>query len=210
MVLVSKALCKYCEKINFDALRGPSDTDLKDVIARRINGERLAQLKPGTTVENVSLGPLSRIREDASRCPLCSLFYEVVVRQGATYRFGSVLKTLDCDDVVFRADSTFFIRIFGGRSTNNGHFVLRRLSLTGHLVNSPDNCIAYFDHVLQACDVGTFLNHDTHQEVPRMHFGGRRRPPRLDLQLIHDWIHICSEKHGQACTLDSTRTNKTE
>ena len=97
----SASLCSYCEKISFDALRGPSKADIED-LGNGEPGERFAR----TAIERqkVGLGTLNRMLRDASSCALYSLFYRIIKRQGAAYQHRSAFKTLESDDIQFRAD----------------------------------------------------------------------------------------------------------
>ncbi|KAL9126457.1 MAG: hypothetical protein Q9217_004495 [Psora testacea] len=151
-ISASQSLCGHCKQINFDALRGPSAIDLRDLAGGKIAGERFA----GTGQDKVDLGTLGRIHKDASQCRLCSLFYDLIQRQGASYQRRSVYRTLDSDDIYFRADPDlcYYARIQASGTNSNGSFILRQLSLTAHKVLSPQNTIAYFDNVIQVCGDG--------------------------------------------------------
>ena len=213
-------LCNYCKQINFDALRGPSAADIEHLISSRGTGERFARVLPGTNHDKVVLGTLSRIRKDSSNCPLCALFCRIIDRQGAVYRHGLAYETLDSSDIEFRADPdlSYYARLIslGTSTTGTETFVLRRLNLTAHAAPSPDNSIAYFDNVLQVCDVGTLsapLNHPATRTNPvadRMPFGGRKRPLKLDLQCVRDWMQICVDEHGQSCALKPAQVDTTQ
>ena len=94
--------------------------------------------------------------------------------------------------------------------------MLRRLNLTAHAAPSPDKSIAYFDNVLQLCDVGILsapLHHPatrTNPPADRMPFGGRKRPLKLGLQCVRDWMQICVDEHGQSCTLKPAQVDRTQ
>ncbi len=212
-ISASQSLCDHCKQINFDALQGPSAMDMKDLAEGKIVGERFA----GKVQDKVDLGTFGRIRKDASKCQLCSLFYYIIQRQGATYQHRSVYKTLDSDDIHFRADPDlcYYARIEALNTDSNGTFVLRRLSLTAHKVLSPDSTIAYFDHAIQICDnnilktpteASTFQTHNTADEIL---FGGRLRPPTIDLQLVHRWMRICADEHAGHCSVDLAQVDNT-
>lgn len=214
----AESLCEVCKEINFDALRGPSVIDVQDIIAARFEGERFATVKPGTSHEKVTLGPLRRIKKDAQRCSLCSLFFRIIEMQGAIYQHNSAYATLDSNDIMFRADPdlSYYARIIGVNDSRGGHFVLRRLNLTCHSKNSPDNPVAYFDHLLQVCNVGTLSNFSNglaiqpHRTEISMPFGGRKRSPKLDLELVRSWMQICINEHGRHCLLDSSHVESTQ
>ena len=212
---LSKLLCSRCGDINFDALRGPPAIDVERLASGRGPHHRLAQVKPGTSLEKVGLGTLSRIRKDSSDRPLCALFYQIIIRQGAVYRRDLAYHTLESSDIQFRADPdlSYYAKIGGINSTSTDIFEFRRLSLTAHAELSPDNAIAYFDNVLQVCDVGTLAEDpatQAHHRTERMPFGGRKRPPSLSLQLVHGWVQICDDEHGRLCSLDSAQVDDTQ
>ena len=212
----AELLCEVCKEINFDALHSPSVNDVQDIIAARFEGERFATVKPGTSHEKVTLGPLSRIKKGAPRS-LCSLFLRIIEMQGAIYQHNLAYATLDSNDIVFRADPdlSYYARI-GVNDSRGGHFVLRRLSLTCYLTSFPDNPVAYFDHLLQVCNVGTLpdfgndLAVQPHRTGTSMPFEGRKRPPKLDLELVRSWLQICTNEHGHHCLLDSAQVDSTQ
>ena len=213
-----KPLCSRCKQINFDALRGPSATDLEHLAAGNGTGERFAQVLPGTNHDKVNLGTLSRIRSDSSNCPLCALFYHIINRQGAVYWHRLAYETLDSGDIEFRADPdlSYYARIIGLDTASQTSFVFRRLNLTAHTATSPDNAIAYFDNVLQVCDVGALSARikqsatQAHRRAERMPFGGRKRPLTSDLQLVHVWMRICADEHGTLCILDQAQVDSSQ
>lgn len=181
-------------------------------------GERFAQVLPGTNHDKVGLGTLSRIRKDSLKCPLCALFCHIVNRQGAVYWHRLAYETLDSSDIEFRADPdlSYYVRIIRLGSASRGSFVFRRLNLTAHATTSPDNVVAYFDNVLQVCDVGTLSGAVERSETravgnaERMLFGGRKRPLMLDIKLVHDWMQICANEHGPLCIMDPAQVDSTQ
>lgn len=181
-------------------------------------GERFAQVLPGTNHDKVGLGTLSRIRKDSLNCPLCALFCHIVNRQGAVYQHRFAYKTLDSSDIEFRADPdlSYYARIIRLDSASRNSFVFRRLNLTAHATTSPDNVVAYFDNVLQVCDVGTLSGAVERSETralrdaEKMPFGGRKRPLTLDLKLVHHWMHSCADGHGPLCMLDPAQGDSTQ
>ena len=213
-----KSLCDRCRMINFDALRGPSDTDIDRLTRREAPNHRHAPISQGTSLEKVDLGTLSRIRRDSSSCPLCALFYGIFQRQGAVYWHHLASKTLDSPDIFFRADPdlSYYVKIGGFDVGTDESFVFRRLDLTAHMVHSPDNAIAYFDNVIQVCDVDTLSvvaddpAMQSHRIAKSMPFGGRRRPPLLDLYHVRDWMRICADEHGLSCSLNSAQVDSTQ
>ena len=214
----SASLCSYCEKISFDALRGPSKADIED-LGDGEPGERFIRTAIERQVK-VGLGTLNRILRDASSCTLCSLFYRIIKRQGAAYQSRSALKTLDSDDIQFRADPdlSYYARITLAEGSSSPSFVLRRLNLTAHARLPVDNHdwnspVALFDHVLQVCNRGTLSavpNNNTPMSTDwtgvDMLFGGRKRSPTIDLQLLRRWMTICTNEHERSCSLSSTQT----
>ena len=213
-----KPLCSRCKQINFNALRGPSATDIEDLATGKVTGERSAQVALDTDSATVGLGTLSRIRHASSNCPLCALFCHIVNRQGAVHWDHLAYETLDRSDIEFRADPdlSYYARISGLDEASSGNFVFRRLNLTARAASSPDNAVAYFDHVLQVCDVGTLsapLGQSATQarrRAGKMPFGGRRRPLTLDFQLVNEWIQICADEHGPLCMLDQAQVNSSQ
>ena len=211
-------LCSRCEQINFDALRGPSAADIEHLTTSTGTSERFAQVAPGTSQEKVGLGTLSRIRKDSSYCPLCALFLYIITRQGAVYRHHLAYETLDSSDIEFRADPdlSYYARLTCLDATGTENFVFRRLNLTAHAATSPDNPMAYFENVLQACDVGTLsapvehLATQVNRTAERMLFGGRKRLLTVDLQLVHKWIQICANEHGLHCMLNPIQVDSTQ
>ena len=201
-MLSSKPLCARCKQINFGALRGPSASDIEHLTTSTATGERFAGIEPGSNQAMVGLGTLSRIRKDAPNCPLCGLFHQIISRQGAIYRRGLTFETLDNADIEFRADPdlSYFARIMSLDAAGTENFVIRRLNITAYEANAPDRSIAYFDNVIQVCDVGTVSGSlgypsQTHGAAAMMPFGGRKRPLRLDIQFVLDWMHICADDH---------------
>lgn len=211
-------LCTHCRQIDFNALRGPSATDMEHLITGDGTGERFAQVLPGTSHDKVGLGTLSRIRKDSLKCPLCALFCHIVNRQGAIYWHRLAYETLDSSVIEFRADPdlSYYARITRLDAASRNSFVLRRLNLTAHATTSPDNVVAYFDNVLQVCDVGTLSGAVERPETralgdaEKMPFGGRKRPLRMDLKLVNQWMQICSDEHGALCMLDSAQVDNTQ
>ena len=123
-------------------------------------------------------------------------------------------ETLDDENVVFWADPdvSYYGNITDPRKDDYTRFVIRRLSLTAHLIHDPGLSIACFDHVLQACSVGTVSS--TSREFPfqdlgsgttRMLFGGRKRPQVVDIQWLQKWIDICENEHNLACSLTESQ-----
>ena len=151
-----KPLCSYCQQISFDALRGPSTTDVNGLANGEITGHSYSQVLSGTSHYKINLGSLTRIRKDSSHCPLCTLFCRIIKKQGAVYWRDLGYETLDSNDIEFIADPEYsyhaIIESLNRKST--GVFVYRRLSLTAHSIRSPDFVLDYFDHVLQVCEVG--------------------------------------------------------
>ena len=198
----SYTLCDYCRKTNFDALRGPPIADMEGLtvgVSLRKEGQ-----------EKVELGTLARIRSCSSGCALCSLFLQIIGRQGATYQQSSNNRTLDAENVQFRADPdlSYYGKITVNKRASDRWFVLRRLNVTAHVGASDSPPVALFDHALQVCDIGTLVapafKHAL--EPPKrssesMPFGGRERPLTLDLQLVRRWMHICSTEHAARCSL---------
>ena len=218
-MLAFKPLCSRCRQINFDALRGPSAIEVDRLAAGKAPpGHSHAQVLPGTSLDKVNLGTLSRIQKDASDCPLCTLFYQIIKRQGAVYWHHSAHETLDSSDIQFRADPdlSYYAKIGGLDAANTGVFVFRRLNLTAHAAPTPDEAIAYLDNVLQVCDAGTLsapakdLATQAHRKAKAMPFGGRKRPLTLDLQLVRGWMRICTNEHGKHCLLDSALLDSTQ
>ena len=213
-----KPLCNTCQQISFDALRGPSTNDVNDLANGEITGRRFPQVIPGTSHDMIDLGSLSRIHKDASHCPLCTLFCRIIKKQGAVYWHHAAYETLDSSDIEFRADPdlSWYAKIGSLDRTSTGIFQSRRLSLTAHSVHSPDFAIAYFDHVLQVCEVGILSASankpamQAHRTADGMPFGGRKRPPTLDLQLVHGWMQICTNEHGRHCLLDEAQCDSTQ
>ena len=70
-------LCDICSKICFDALRGPSVTQLEQ--ARREGSDVTTS---GAKPDKVDLGSLDGIEKRAMFCGLCRLFNHVLNRQG--------------------------------------------------------------------------------------------------------------------------------
>lgn len=216
-MLAFKNLCSRCKQINFDALRGPPATDIERLATGRASDHWTAQVIPGTNLDKVELGTLIRIRKDAADCPLCALFYQIINRQGAVYWYDSAYETLDSTDIQFRADFdlSYYAKIGGLNTASTEVFVFRRLCLTAHAPRSPNYAIAYFDHVLQVCDVGALSVPARDPETQADHiargmpFGGRKRPPILDLQLVHNWMQFCADEHGQLCLLDLAQVDGT-
>lgn len=120
-----KALCTYCRRIDSNALRGPSATDMEHLTTGDGTGERFAQVLPGTNHDKAGLGTLNRIRKDSLNCPLCALFYHIVNRQGAVYRHRFAYETLDSSDIEFRADPdlSYYARIIRLDSASRNIFV---------------------------------------------------------------------------------------
>lgn len=213
-----KPLCNTCQQISFDALRGPSTNDVNDLANGEITGLRFPQVIPGTSHDMINLGSLSRIHKDASHCPLCTLFCRIIKKQGAVYWHHSAYETLDSSDIEFRADPdlSWYAKIGSLDRTSTGIFQSRRLSLTAHSVHSPDFAIAYFDHVLQVCEVGILSASankpamQAYRTADGMPFGGRKRPPTVDLQLVHGWMQICTNEHGRHCLLDGAQCDSTQ
>ncbi len=218
-MLAFKPLCSHCKQINFDALRGPPAIDIERLATGRASdywtGHRHAQVIPGTNLDKVELGTLIRIRKDASDCPLCALFYQIINRQGAVYWHDSAYETLDSTDIQFRADPdlSYYAKIGGLNTASTEVFIFRRLALTAHAARSPDNAIAYLDNVLQVCDVGALSVPGPEAQADHiargMPFGGRKRPPILDLQLVHNWMQFCANEHGQLCLMDLAQVDGT-
>ncbi len=200
-------LCGHCKQISFDALRGPSAKDLEDLANGKIVGERLLS----TGQVKVELGTLARIREHSSECQLCSLFFDTIQRQGATYQHRLVYKTLDSEDIFFRADPdlSYYARIGALNTKGTGTFVLRRLSLTAHKVLSPDYPIAFFDHAIQFCDNNILDKAAEASTADGTFFSGRKRPPTIDLQLIQRWVRICADEHAGRCSFDPAQVETT-
>lgn len=181
-------------------------------------GERFAQVIPGTNHDKVGLGTLSRIRKDSLNCPLCALFCHIVNRQGAVYWHRLAYETLDSSNIEFRADPdlSYYARITCLDSASRSSFVFRRLNLTAHAITSPDNVVAYFDNVLQVCEVGTLSavversGKQAPADTEKMPFGGRKRPLILDLKRVHDWMQICTNEHGPLCSLNPTQVDSSQ
>ena len=172
----------------------------------------------GQDKAKVNLGTSGRIREDALQCQLCSLFYDIIRKQGATYQHRSVYKKLDSNDVHFRADPDlcYYARIHAPDTNINGSFLLCRLSLTAHKVLSPDLVIAYLDNVIQIYDSG-ILKPPTEASTVQarrtedeMVFGGRKRPPTIDIQLVRRWMRNCVDEHAGHCSSNSVHVDNTQ
>ena len=215
-MVASASLCSYCEKICFDALRDPSKADIED-LGDGEPGERFVRTADEGQVK-VGLGTLNRILRDASSCTLCSLFYRIIKRQGAVCQHRSAFKTLDNDDIQFRADPdlSYYARITLAEGSSGASFVLRRLNLTAHArlpADNQDSSVAHFDHVLQVCNLGALSAVPTNNTPMStdwtgvdMLFGGRRRSLTIDLQLLRRWMAICTNEHERSCSLSSTQT----
>jgi hypothetical protein len=166
--------------------------------------------KVGETTVKVYLGLLSRIRQDSSTCDLCALFIHIISRQGGVYNTD---QTLNAENIFFRADPdlSYYGRISDARKPGGATWIPRRLSLTAHSAEDPDSVIAYFDHVLQACEIETALSipreNDNHIKKPErtMQFGGRRRRNLVDIELIKRWMRICEEEHSLSCILTTSQ-----
>lgn len=205
--------CSYCSKICFEALRSPYTYEIEDLLSGKFTGLLLSGAKAGETISKVSLGTLSRIKRDSATCELCALFHHIISRQGCVYNGD---QTLNAENIVFRADPdvSYYGYISDRRKQGGTTWIPRRLSLMAHFVDDQQGtAIAYFDHVLQACEVDVGLSTaggiDDHlcdgRRGQGMEFGGRRKPYVVDIELLKSWIRICQDEHGSSCTLTSSQ-----
>jgi hypothetical protein len=179
------------------------------VVARSFAGARFARADDRVEFMKVYLGSLGQMRANMPECPSCALFVGVIEAQGASYHDATGRRSLDCEDVYFRADPdlSYYGLIMAQGGSEQTFFVLKRLNITAHHVRSPETSIAYFDHILQVCrpgEIGTPVGDGSPRpDVSRLVFGGRIRPHKLDIRLVKRWISICQEEHGSSCHLET-------
>ncbi|KAI0780299.1 heterokaryon incompatibility protein-domain-containing protein [Fomes fomentarius] len=211
-------LCDHCSQICFDALRGPSVSELHEVSDGRMRRTRAAGI-----THKVHLASLARIEQSAADgCSLCQLFLHVIGRQGggALLLPGSYLRD---DGVHFYADPdlSYYGHIvepdWNGGEGERRLFVVRRLCLTAH--SKDGSTLAYIDHIVQPCEIpplcrprpstaassqaSSKLDADTMTSAQdAMLFGGRRRDLVVDTTRLLDWVSICESTHGGLCSSD--------
>lgn len=198
-------LCGKCRRIDFNALRGPSAAEVRDLYADRHTTTR----SKNDSVSRINLGNFQRLRQAAPECGLCSLFCHIIERQGA---IGISGRLLDANDVCFVATagdvSSYFGKIGAILPIRAPAFVLQRLTITAHESLSETtygDCVAYLPHVLHPRIPGSIdvpihgKTHDTGDVSEAMLFGARSRPLQLDISLLRSWIEICKNEHGSRC-----------
>jgi len=201
------SFCENCSKINFEAQRTPSESDITDLLAGNTNGLRFPNSENKAPLEKISLGTLQRIRRDSSTCALCAIFCHIIDRQGGFYQSH---RSLDHPNIVFRADPDSHYGNITTLNPDSSHgYRIRRLGLYGYEAENVDKYpLAYINHILQACPAGAIASTPSSgnefvagAKESRMLFGGRQRPLTVDLDLLKLWISTCEHEHGSGCSL---------
>ncbi|KAI1653446.1 hypothetical protein F4813DRAFT_393630 [Daldinia decipiens] len=193
----SEILCKFCSKINFEALRNPLISDLPALQKGRADTTRHPfKDKRDDAHKPTSLGTFGDILQRRKICRLCQVIGDALSRHTP----GQLLETDVCD-----AETSFF-GVY--RDPQGKHYWIRRLSILVEIgtdaynIGGPKKSLFF---AFQAYNIGAatlqvdgnFL--DTQPSTNMMIFGGRRRPLQLDLQWVRRWINICGTDHGDSC-----------
>lgn len=217
-------LCEKCRQIEFSALSTPTLADI-DRARKDTRREIPLYLPQGTwrgpgeppKVDKVNLGSLERIEHSSSLgCKLCAVILDAVRRQGGFTAPGVSLPR--GDEVHFWADPS---KIYGyitdslediESSSSNAYFMLRRLLITATTTDTEET-LAYFDGIVQPCDVGasrpSAKGAQLNVESKRL-FLGRIRPVVLDMNLLRQWIELCESTHGASCYGRGDKSLKTQ
>jgi hypothetical protein len=202
-------LCYQCRSIDFNALRGPSLSEVNDLYAGR-NAAHIYGSKSDDATSRINIGTLERIKQRASRCDLCGLFAHIIERQGA---IGHSKRDLSRPDVCFVATAGAVSAYYGSIGTvvpfQALGFLLQRLTVTAH--ENLDkagygDCLAYLTHALHAqrpysTDVPVRgKSYEASEVSGAMLFGARSRALQLDVGLLRSWIDICSNEHVGMCS----------
>lgn len=218
-------LCEYCRKIPFDAFGCPTGSELLHKLKTRASSQRSNRRDPETNElilytsrmpyrngrhlaypEDLCLGALSRLLEEAPWCVTCNLFAKAIRRRwpgrieevadGLTIYLG-LASTRDF------ANLTSSPRDGTGEGTgDDAYFLLRRICL---FLRASDGSGADFAmlNIAQACNASQIVQdacHSNPSPMARMYFGGRLRPLVVDVRRLKSWIKICnSELHRETC-----------
>lgn len=202
----STALCSFCRVIDFDRLRVPTQSDIDGLRSGSVSSLILS--KGISEATRCNLGLLLEVKRRASTCPLCALFCKIIGKQVTQPGEPLSLRIFDDPDVraVANVFDSYYAKIYSAAGLGPVYFVMRRLTLLLYSVKSPDYAFGYFEHALQACEIGASAAPtdlpalQARQAAGGMPFSGRRRPLTLDLQLLQGWMEICSGDHGSKCS----------
>lgn len=194
-------LCEYCCKINFEALRNPSASEIDDLRRGKIDIDKHFEERPANADvanEKTSLGFLSRIKRerDSQTCSLCSLIWQTLTCDNDYQPLGL---TREGEEVNCYAETSFYGEFQNPRDELK-HYWIRRLSILTEAGVVYIKGGKYF--CFQACDVGASSVLLNEAEADVMIFGGRLRPLDVDLRRLKQWLQICEHEHGQACELE--------
>jgi hypothetical protein len=198
-------LCEYCSKINFDALRCPSVSEITNLQRGESTTETLFfKASKGEAAHNkTNLGFLSRIKQDAHHCRLCNLIWQTLMRYNPSQTSHL---TSNSEDVTCLVDIEFYGIFWNPRDETKCHHI-RRVSIITKIGDTNTNDDVHF--AFQTCNKDVLSVQvdenfkDPRQNVDMLVFGGRKRPLEVNLQWLRRWIELCQHDHGKVCELQT-------
>lgn len=223
-------LCEICNQIPFVALSCPSLSDLEKAREARKKNKRILPFLPlrengsannAFDATTVALGSINRIQRNIAHCQLCSMIYGVLERQGFVISDNvpiprnNEVALFAITDMLYYGYITDSPMDVEGRFAD-AYFLLRRLSIKAEFVSNPSTPFAYFDYFAQPCRIGACLNsNDDAIQFPfkptksdQMLFGGRKRPKKVNLGRLLNWVYTCESQHEMTCQLQNEQLNE--
>lgn len=215
----NSVLCDLCSQIAFPSLSCPTRSELIRAIKALRNNERIPKFLPfreGFDQEQIevpgqtSLGYLGQIQVSSATCPLCAVFFDIIVRE------GKILLVPGWEKCTVTAEISSCQGVITNSPTDvNGKadgscFMLRRLSMN---VKAADGGFqARFHHIAQPCKIGTMDSNDFPFTLPtphnEMYFAGSKIPPTINMGWLRRWIQICDREHGKTCQLSGEQSGE--
>jgi hypothetical protein len=198
-------LCEHCGKINFDALRCPSTSE----IANLQRGESAIETpyfkasKGAAAHTKTNIGSLGRIKQDSNHCRLCNLIWQTLLCHNGSQ--ASYL-TANAEQIACLVEIEFY-GIFWDPQDPTRHHNIRRLSILTKIGDADTNNSVHF--AFQTCSKGSLSVQvdenfqDLQPNVDMLLFGGRKRPLEANIQWFQHWIRLCQKDHGSVCELPS-------
>ncbi|KAL8339733.1 hypothetical protein RB601_006036 [Gaeumannomyces tritici] len=221
------SLCKYCAQIDFSILRLPTDADLEAANRGAVVDAQPFRLSRDMAAGRVRpprwrLGSRARIERSSATCGLCAAICALVRDAPDIWSALAGHKTIDggggtggllCSAGV---EGTVELHPLPGKGweASTGYYRCYRLGLDWWTPRGPDDLELPPGHVggeYSAAAVGPAVTSavDCFQtyggsggggaEGGRPQFGGRIRPPMVDMSLPKRWLNDCIEGHGGEC-----------
>ena len=204
----SPRLCDVCRSIDWRLLRLPVESEIPLIQNYELPRKYPYLSNANVRLTKIDLGNLADIKL-RTQCELCS-YISNYLESSNVYTKNS-RSSAGGHAVKCRADIGRQAAIFRYPEVDSNESVtIFRLSITTHLEGHPAHDVDNVAHLLmdnhfQTCNVGAGAVHvdeqfrDPRPGIDMALFGGRIRPPQLNIEWIKRWIEICEHGHDDLC-----------